>query len=204
MLPLEAATMSNSSAPMTPALERALAASAAGHVQEAVALFRQAAREQPDSAVPHFLMGAEYATEGRVDEAEQCFSQAVLLAPQWPIPRYQLGLLQFSAGRASTALLTWQPLLALGDDSPLPHWIRGFAALAGDDFAHARAAFEAGLERNTEHPPMSADIRLVLARMDALGQGSAAPVPDSGDAAAADEEATHVLLSNYQQQGPVH
>jgi len=198
--------MSSNQAPMNPVLERALAASAAGNAAEAIALFQQAALEQPASGVPHFLLGAEYATLGQVDPAEQSFSQAVLLAPEWAIPRYQLGLLQFSAGRASTALLTWQPLLALGEESPLPHWVRGFAALAGDAFDQARAHFEAGLERNTEHPPMSADIRLVLGRLDALAQNAVAPVPAAPPAETEqpDEEAAHVLLSNYQQQGPVH
>ncbi len=198
--------MPSHQAPMNPVLELALAASAAGHAAEAIALFQQAALEQPASGIPHFLLGAEYATLGQVDLAEQSFSQAVLLAPEWAIPRYQLGLLQFSAGRASTALLTWQPLLGLGDESPLPHWVRGFAALAGDSFDQARAQFEAGLERNTEHPPMSADIRLVLSRLDALQQNAAAPAPAaaSADTEQTDEEAAHVLLSNYQQQGPVH
>lgn len=196
--------MPSSSAPQSSTLERALAASATGAVQEAIALFQQAAQEQPGSAAPHFLLGAEFASLGQIDKAEQSFCDAVLLAPEWPVPRYQLGLLQFSAGRASAALLTWQPLLGLDEGNPLPHWVRGFSFLAVDDFARARASFSAGLERNTEHPPMSADIRLVMARMDALGQGVAPPSASEPVAAEDDAEATHVLLSNYHQQGPVH
>lgn len=187
---------------MNPTLERALAASAAGNVSDAIALFQHATAEQPASGMPHFLLGAEYATLGQMDLAEQSFSRAVLLAPEWPIPRYQLGLLQFSSGRVASALLTWQPLLTLEEQSPMPHWVRGFAALAEDAFEEARSYFEAGLERNTEHPPMSADIRLVLARMDALGQSTAVPTPM--EPTLPDEEATHVLLSNYQQRGPAH
>ncbi|SFD93282.1 hypothetical protein [Paracidovorax konjaci] len=196
--------MPSSSEPHSPTLERALAASAAGAAQEAIALFQQAAQEQPGSAAPHFLLGAEFASLGQMDKAEQSFCDAVILAPEWPIPRYQLGLLQFSAGRVSAALLTWQPLLGLDEGNPLPHWVRGFSFLAVDDFSQARAFFSAGLERNTEHPPMSADIRLVLARMDALGQSIATPPAHERVGAEDDADATHVLLSNYQQQGPAH
>ena len=195
-------SMPPTQAPMNPTLERALAVSAAGNVADAIALFQHAALEEPASGLPHFLLGAEYATLGQMDLAEQSFTQAVLLAPEWPIPRYQLGLLQFSAGRAAAALLTWQPLLTLDQQNPLPHWVRGFAALAGDAFDQARMHFEAGLERNTEHPPMSADIHLVLARMEALGQSAATNTP--AEPTLPDEEATHVLLSNYLQRGPVH
>ncbi|CAM3548977.1 hypothetical protein [Paracidovorax anthurii] len=192
--------------PISPTLEQALAASAQGASDQAVALLHQAIQEEPASGVPHMLLGAEYAAAGQLDLAEQSFANALVLAPGWTIARYQLGLLQFSAGRASVALITWQPLLALGDDSPLPHWVRGFAALASDAFEQARACFEAGFARNSEHPPMSADIRLVLARIDALSAPSpGTPPPSDGSGAeAAEMESAHVLLSNYQQQGPTH
>lgn len=201
-----------SSSPMSSALENAIAASTHGDSEQAIALLRQAIQEQPESGLPHFLLGAEHASLGRMDLAEQCFANAVLLSPGLVVARYQLGLLQFSSGRASAALLTWQPLLGLEDESPLPHWIRGFAALAGDSFDTARACFEAGLVRNADHPPMSADIRKVLAQMDALLPGAhqspqqavpvavptlLAPQPD-------EDESSHVLLSNYLQQGPAH
>ncbi len=199
--------MSSPSSPRSATLDNAIAASTRGDSDQAIALLLQAIHEQPESGLPHFLLGAEYASLGRMDLAEQGFSNAVLLAPGLVVARYQLGLLQFSSGRASAALLTWQPLLALEDESPLPHWIRGFAALAGDSFDTARACFQAGLVRNADHPPMSADIRKVLAEMDALSQGAQAmpvaaptllaPQPD-------EDESSHVLLSNYLQQGPAH
>jgi tetratricopeptide (TPR) repeat protein len=177
-----------------PALDRALEASARGEAAAAVELFLQAIAEQPDSEGAHFLLGSEYAALGDIAQAERHITTALLLRPQWHVARYQLGLLQFSDGRVPAALLTWQPLASLEESSPLPHWVHGFAALARNDFGAARPLFEAGLARNTEHPPMSADIQRVLAAM----PGAEPTAETEGDGVA------HVLLSNYQQAGHVH
>jgi tetratricopeptide (TPR) repeat protein len=175
-------------------LNQALQASAQGDSAAATALFLQAIAEQPDSGAAHFLLGSEYAALGDISRAEQHISTALLLAPQWHVARYQLGLLQFSDGRAPAALLTWQPLLGLEDTSPLPHWVQGFMALAHDDFEAARTLFEAGLQRNADNAAMSADIHRILAAM---------PVPGQPEEPA-DNNVSHVLLSNYQPSGPVH
>jgi len=205
--------MSSSPPSMSATLENAIAASTHGNSDQAIALMLQAIQEQPESGLPHLLLGAEYASLGRMEAAEQCFANAVLLDPSMVVARYQLGLLQYSSGRASTALITWQPLLALDDqNSPLPHWIKGFAALAGDNFNAARECFETGLARNAEHPPMSDDIRKVLAQMDAISpvtndsrleavyEATTALQPEATN----EEQSSHVLLSNYRQQGPGH
>lgn len=182
------------------ALQRALEASARGDSTAALALLEQAVLEQPDSGMPYFLMGSELAALGQMEQAELCLARAVLLAPRFPLARYQLGLLQFSSGRAALGLASWQPLLELGADSALPHFVQGFAALAGDRFAQARAHFEAGIAVNTEHPAVSQDIRKVLAALDAQ-----AP-QQGGEAAQAAEAApsSHVLLANYRSEGPLH
>ena len=113
-------------------------------------------------AIPHFLLGSQYAALGQFDKAEAALANAVLLAPSLHIARYQLGLLQFSSGRAAVALVTWEPLFSLEDAQPLGHFVRGFAALAQDEFAQAKAFFEAGLARNTENAALSHDIEKVL------------------------------------------
>lgn len=175
-------------------LDQALQASASGDSALAMRLFMQAVDEQPSSAAAHFLLGSECAAMGDMAPAERHISTALLLSPQWHVARYQLGLLQFSDGRVPAALLTWQPMASLEDGSPLPHWVHGFAALARDDFDVARRLFEAGLARNAEHPPMSADIQRILAAMPA----------SKPPGEPADDSVAHVLLSNYQPAGPAH
>lgn len=176
-------------------LQAGLAASQANDGERALELFAQASRACPGSAVPHFLAGSEYAALGQVDKAEVALANAVLLAPAFHIARYQLGLLQFSSGRSAVALVTWTPLFELDEAQALGHFVKGFAALAQDEFAQAKSCFEAGLVRNTGNAALSQDIEKVLHGIDAAIAPSASPAqpeaPERGEAAA------HILLSNY-------
>lgn len=176
-------------------LQEGLAASQANDTEKALELFAQASAAYPASAVPHFLAGSEYAALGQIDKAEAALANAVLLAPAFHIARYQLGLLQFSSARAAVALVTWEPLFALDEAQALGHFVRGFAALAQDDFASARTHFEAGLARNTDNAALSADIQKVLHGMEnAQGQNAHAPSQSPG---VNEQSAAHILVSNY-------
>ena len=142
--------------------------------------------------------GAEFATLGDMARAETAFANAARLAPDFPMARYQLGLLQFSSGRAATALLTWEPLLALPESNPLPHFIHGFTALAQDRFQEALKHYDQGLALNTTNDALSSDIAKIVERIRALQDTSVT------EHESADSEGNHVLLANYQQQGPMH
>jgi tetratricopeptide (TPR) repeat protein len=167
-----------------------LAASQENRTPAALDLFGQASALVPDSGVPHFLIGSEHAGAGNLEEAEAAFANAVLLAPDFLLARYQLGLLQFTSKRAAVALITWQPLFALPESDALGHFVRGFAALAQDEFQDALGHFRAGLERNGSNPPLSTDILQVVAALEALPRpAEAAPEPPAGPG--------HVLLSGY-------
>jgi tetratricopeptide (TPR) repeat protein len=183
-------------------MQQALAASQVNDTEGALRLFTQASAEQPSSGLPHFLMGAELAQAGRIAEAEAAFANAVLLAPDLAIARYQLGLLQFTSGRAALALVTWQPLFTLPNSEPLQRFVHGFAALAQDSFQEALALFREGMAANTSNAPLNKDIQLVIDEVEKL-------LAKSGTAPAAEPEASqgessHVLLSNYRQQGSLH
>lgn len=187
-------------------LKQAMSASEQGDQEAAVRLFREAVDEQPGFAVPPFLLGAEFAQMGRIDEAMQAFASALLLAPDLHVARYQLGLLQFTSGQAALALVTWQPLALLPGTHPLREFVLGFAALAEDRFDEAIAAFRRGQVLNTDNAPLNGDIEMVIGRIEALLRASRRQEPvDSSDneAADADANASHVLLSNYR-NGSVH
>jgi tetratricopeptide (TPR) repeat protein len=180
-------------------VQAGLAASQAGESEKALHLFARACVANPGSATPHFLMGSEYAALGEMEKAETALANAVVLAPALHIARYQLGLLQFSSGRASMAFVSWGPLFDLDEAQPLLHFVRGFAALAQDDFAAAQAHFEAGLLRNQHNPPLSADIQKVIDGMKQLqAAGGVAAKPNGGQAT------EHVLVSNYGKFGTLH
>lgn len=183
-------------------LAMGLAASKVNDSANAIAWFERASAAAPDKGLPHFLRGSEYAFLGDMGKAEEAFAAAVLLSPDLTAARYQLGLLQFSSERATTALLTWSPLLALPATDPLPHFIRGFGALAQDRFEEAIGHYSEGLELNISNPAMSSDIRKIMAGIRALQPAGSAE--DHAAAPAPSEAQTHVLLSNYQQQGRPH
>lgn len=187
---------------------RGITASKAGDSLLAIDCFQRASAADPTAALPQFLLGAEFAALGDMIQAEAAFANATRLAPEFPMARYQLGLVQFSSGRAAVGLLTWQPLLDLPESDPLPHFVNGFAALAQDRFQEALAFYEQGLERNTANPPLSGDIEKVMAgvrdvmvRNAEVDQASGADTESSDTAGASD---AHVLLANYQQNGPGH
>lgn len=186
-----------------------VAASRADNIVEAIKIFQRASATDPTAALPQFLLGAEFAALGDMTQAEAAFANATRLAPEFPMARYQLGLVQFSSGRAAMGLLTWQPLLDLPDTDPLPHIVNGFAALAQDRFEEALAFYEQGLARNTANPPLSGDIEKVMAGIrDAMARNAEAERASNADAESADaadaSSNAHILLANYQQNGPGH
>lgn len=183
-------------------INRGVAAMESGDDTAALALFEAARAAQPQSGLPHFLMGSQYAGAGDFQQAEGAMVRAVLLSPDLHIARYQLGLLQFSSGRAAVALLTWQVLLALPAVDPLGHFVKGFAALSQDQFDEALRHYQEGLALNTSNQALSGDIEKVIAEIRQRGHSAAATAVDLPvDSTAAD---SHVLLANYQQQGRAH
>lgn len=175
-------------------LAAGIAASQNNHSAEALSLFAEVLVAAPGWALPHFLMGSEYASLGQWDKAEAELANAVLLEPGLHIARYQLGLLQFSSGRAAAALVTWQPLSELSTDLWLADFVQGFAALAQDAFADAKALFERGLARPDVYPAVAGDVQKVLAAFP--GEKTAESANQSPVGAAA-EPTSHVLVANY-------
>lgn len=157
--------------------------------------------ERDCGAIRHLFRPGTFDTTGESDllSKEAALANAVLLAPAFHIARYQLGLLQFSSGRAAVALVTWEPLFHLDHAQALGHFVKGFAALAQDEFTQARSHFQAGLVRNTENAALSQDIEKVLRGIDdALAPPAASTSAEApGKAQASGEAAVHILLSNY-------
>ncbi len=153
-------------------LAQGLAASQAGQSEQAIDCWQRASAHVPHAGMPHFLIGSEYAAQGNISAAETAFANAVLLAPGLSLARYQLGLLLMSTDRMATALVIWQPLLMVSEADPitpaLAQFVRGHAALAQNNLAQAVALFNAGIELNTTHAPVSDDIRQLIKRIEAI------------------------------------
>lgn len=164
--------MSSTTSSLSPLLQQALAASQGNDSVTAMELLKQACQEEPASAWPHFLLGAELAQSGRYQEAETSYANAVLLAPTLNIARYELGTLQFTSGRASLALVTWQQLLSLPDADPLKLFALGYTELANDSFINAVDYFQRGIAANSVNAPLNGNIQLLIDRIRPLMQPS--------------------------------
>jgi Flp pilus assembly protein TadD len=189
-------------AQLPPVLQQAMQASSAGDIDTAMRLLKAAIQDLPDNPLPHFLLAAELAQGGKMEEAEAAYANTVLLAPTFETARFQLGLLQFTSGRVSMAMLTWQPLLQLADTNPFQRFVCGMAELSADRFEEASNHLREGIALNRDNAPLNADMKMMLDRI-------AQHVGNTGSAVERDHEepaqaSHHVLLSNYQQDGPAH
>jgi tetratricopeptide (TPR) repeat protein len=162
----------------------ALAASARNDSESAIAYLKQASAADQSAAVPHFLLGAEYAQIGIVDRAVDEFTRAIDADPALATARFQLGLLHLTAGRVRDAVQAWKPLEQLGSQDPLNLFQAGMTALANDELARARELLTRGLAANTDNPALSRDMERVISRID-----EAAAAPAGGN--------QHVLVSAY-------
>lgn len=182
-------------------MQQALAASQANDSTTALELLAEATQEEPTSAWPHFLLGAELAQTRRYQEAEAAYANAVLLAPTLTIARYELGTLQFTSGRASLAFVTWQPLLNLPDTDSLKLFVLGYMELANDAFANAVGFFQRGIAANIANPPLNDNIQLLIDRIHPLMQAPTDQVKNTEVANGDNTE--HFLLSAYN-KSPSH
>ncbi|MES2939286.1 MAG: hypothetical protein V4864_16485 [Pseudomonadota bacterium] len=174
-------------------LDMGIAASMADRPAQALQLFERAAAAAPAWALPHFLLGSEYAAQNDIAKAETALANAVLLDPELHIARYQLGLLQFSASRAAAALVTWQPLAGQQGLQGLPAFVRGFAAMAQDDFTTAQQHFHDGLAEPDLNTAVAGDIHKVLADLQVLLAPEARPPVQQAEL----QPASHVLVAAY-------
>jgi tetratricopeptide (TPR) repeat protein len=165
-------TMNSNTRTADALLAQGLAASQAGQSDQAIQCWQEASAQVPHAGMPHFLIGSEYAALGNMGAAENAFANAVLLAPALSVARYQLGLLLMSTERLATALVIWQPLLTTDEADPitpaLAQFVHGHASLAQNNLTQAVLHFNAGIELNTTHAPISDDVRKLIQRIESI------------------------------------
>ncbi|MES1158300.1 MAG: hypothetical protein ABUL42_00240 [Terricaulis silvestris] len=116
----------------------------------------------PDDARLYFVRGSVFAGAGRLIEAYRAFARAVEIAPDFTLARFQLGFFQLTSGEPENALDTWGRLDLLPDGHYLRGFVTGLRCLIRDDFAGAIAHLREGIRVNTENPPLSHDMQLII------------------------------------------
>jgi tetratricopeptide (TPR) repeat protein len=160
---------------------------------EAISLLKTLLEREPNHVFGTYLLAAEHAQIGMMDRAEAGFRRTVELAPDFAMGRFQLGQLYLTQARSAEAKAVLAPLASLPVDQALAGYTKGLIAAADEDVAGAIAHIQAGLGCAQEIPALEADMRRVVANLQALqGQGGAAQAaPAPGPAA------TPLFLSNY-------
>jgi tetratricopeptide (TPR) repeat protein len=153
--------------------------------------------EYPADPRLHFLYGSLLAGEGRYEEARLSMRRSVELAPDYEIARFQLGLLELSSGDAAAADLSLEPLAAGDSEAALPLFARGLRHLARDELAAAADLLRRGIACNTDHPLVSRDMELIIARIE---EGGAPAEEESGEPVSA----AHLLLQEYAAKSTKH
>jgi tetratricopeptide (TPR) repeat protein len=141
----------------------------------------------------HFLHGSLLAAEGRYAEARTAIGRSVELAPGYDIARFQLGLLELSSGDGAAADATLGPLADAPVEAALVLFARGLRHLARDELPAAAELLRRGIACNEEHPLVSRDMELIIAKIEesAAPPAAAPPAPDEPLSAA------HLLLREY-------
>lgn len=158
-------------------LEQALAL-AQDDEPAALARIAELIEEHPEDPRLHFLGGSLLAAQARYDEARDAMGRSIEIAPGFAIARFQLGLLELSSGDAAAAELTLQPLAEVESDDALVLFARGLRHLARDDLAVAADLLREGMARNREHPLVSRDMALIIARIEEGANGAGEPVEE--------------------------
>lgn len=151
----------------------------------------------PDDARLHFLRGSMLAGSGRPIEAHAALSRAVAIQPDFALARFQLGFFELTSGEAARAVATWAPLEALPEDHYLRRFVAGLTHLIQDRFADAVADLEAGIELNSENPPLNGDMRLLIAEC-------RSQIGTTNDEPAEEASATSFLLDQFGSRGTTH
>lgn len=131
---------------------RAVAAHAAGRVEDAIAEMRTAASLAPDAALLRIELGRMLASAGRMDEAIAAFREATELKPDQAEAWYFLGMGLYTARRDAQALPAFERAHALAPTHP--QIVRAFAEshYALEHHAEALTLYErfAELERSED------------------------------------------------------
>jgi Flp pilus assembly protein TadD len=170
-------------------LNHAMQAAAGDRLGEANNHLQAAMELQPQSPVPYFLMGANFAQKGMNDQAEAAWVACLSRAPAFGVARFQLGLLQLTSGRPASAQATWEPLLSLPADHYLKSFVLGFVAILRGEKDEAERCIGEGIRQNRENPPLNQDMEALLGRL----SSDIPPVEALADSPAS----SHFLMSAY-------
>lgn len=187
-------------------LHLAMTAINAGQHPQAMAMLKQAQKQDPENALIIYLLAAEHAQVGMFDRAMEGMERALAKAPDLQMARLQLGLLYTARDRLGDARPLFETLSGLPENDPL-HWFgEGLLALLEERLDDCRTALQQGIQLNQGNPSLNGDMQRILAQLGKAGAAPAKPAeaakPQAAQEKSAQEKAANSLfLSRYGNSG---
>jgi serine/threonine protein kinase/Tfp pilus assembly protein PilF len=126
------------------------ALAAAGRMDEAKVVYRQAIALKPDYAMAHFKLGWLLGQQGQLDEAIAVCRRAIELKPDHADAHYVLGNNLAQAGRPADAEAAYRKAIALNPDHAESHCDLGIALWQQGKLAPALLSLERGHELGSQ------------------------------------------------------
>jgi predicted Zn-dependent protease len=138
-------------APVLEQFKKAAELSAAGKVDEAIAIYRAVEKEHPKIPELHFNLGTLYSRQKRFPEAETEYLKAIELAPDSVDAHVLLADVRKNMGRADEAVAALQKLVAESPEDARLHYELGRFYISVDRQEDAFASFEKVRELDPEN-----------------------------------------------------
>jgi tetratricopeptide (TPR) repeat protein len=138
-------------APILEQFEKAAELSAAGKLDEAIALYREVEREHPEIPELHFNLGTVYARQEKWAEAEAAYQRALELEPDNAQAQVLLADVHRNMGLTDEAVAAMEKLIAENPDNAQLHYDLGIFYLNAKRDEDAFAAFEEVRRRDPDN-----------------------------------------------------
>ena len=113
----------------TQILNSALAAHAAGNIDEAVRLYQRVLVLDPQNQYAYYNLGLIDQTRGKVDEAASEYEQALSIDPGFTPATFNLAIIRADQGAVDEAIRLYRDVIAIDDTDARAHLNLGFLLL---------------------------------------------------------------------------
>lgn len=145
-----------------------------GYFEQAEVFFRQAAKDDPDSAEALYGLGSAYLQQQKASEARDCFQRALQLRTSYPGTKpdawNNLGILAAREGNTDTAIQYFQQALQIDPDHTIALLNLGNAYRQKKDWPEAERVLKHALALNSDDADANFNLGMVYAQQNDTAQ----------------------------------
>ena len=145
---------------MNELLEQAKRLHRAGHLEQAMAMYRGLLELDPNNADAHNMLGNAFADRKQWPEAAECYRQALAVDPEKAAAHYNLGNALSALGLLEDAAACYRRAIKLKPQYAAAHFNLGNVLYDLERWEDATAAFRQALDADLSHPDLDAAFNL--------------------------------------------